>query len=172
MANFDLKRLSTEAKVVGGAALLALVALFLPWYGASVGGFSASVSGFSTSYGWLGGLLIVAAGAYVILVQSEVNLPKLPVSTTVAMLGAAILGTVIVALRWLTLPSGHGGSLGFTYSYGPEVGIYLTIIAGAAECAVGVRRFRKSGEKLPWDRSPSARGPQAPGEPPMPPASV
>jgi len=170
MAKFDMKRLSTEDKVVGGAALLGAIALFLPWYGASVGGFNTSVSGWSTSYGWLGGLLIVAAGVYQILLRSEVNLPKLPVTPTVAMLGAAILGTLIVALRWLTLPSGGGGGLGAGFSYGPAIGIFLTLIAGVAECVVGVLLFRKSGEKLPWDKSAVSEMPKARNVPPAPPA--
>jgi hypothetical protein len=45
MAKFDRERLSTLDWAVVGAAGVALIALFLPWYGASAGGFSASVSG-------------------------------------------------------------------------------------------------------------------------------
>ena len=125
MAKFDAKRFSRMDWAVVGAAGVSFICLFLPWYGASYGFYSASVSGWSTSYGWLGGLLIIAAGV-----------------------GAAVLGTLIVILRWITLPSGHAGITGF--SYGPRVGIYLTIIAGVVQVVAAVGLFRSSGEKLPW----------------------
>lgn len=151
MASFDLNRYSTQEKVLAGAAIVAFIALFLPWYGASVGGFSATVSGWSTSYGWLGGLLLVLAGVYLVLLRSQVDLTKMPVTPMVIITGLAMLGTLIVAIRWLTLPSGHGGVDGIvSYSYGPQVGIFLALIAGLVESALGVVLFRSSGEKLPW----------------------
>lgn len=153
MAAFDINKYSTQEKVLGGAAIVALIALFLPWYGASVAGFSASVSGWNTSWGWLGGLLLVAAGVYLVLLRSDVNLSKMPLTPLVAIAGISLLGTVIVVIRWLTLPSGHGGVGGIGYSYGPRVGIFLALIAGIVETAVSVTLFRASDEKLPWDNS-------------------
>jgi len=99
MANFDAKKFSTRDWAIVGAAFLSFICLFLPWYGASYGFFSASVSGWSTSYGWLGGLLIIAAGVYLALLRSEVNLAKMPLTPAVVVLGAAALGTLIVILR-------------------------------------------------------------------------
>jgi hypothetical protein len=148
MANFDAKKFSRRDWAVVGAAAVSFICLFLPWYGASYGFFSASVSGWSTSYGWLGALLIIAAGVYLALYRSEVNLAKVPVTPAVVVLGAAVLGTLIVILRWITLPSGHAGITGF--SYGPRVGIYLTIVAGVVQVVAAVALFRSSGEKLPW----------------------
>ena len=148
MAKFNAKRFSRMDWAVVGAAGVSFICLFLPWYGASYGFYSASVSGWSTSYGWLGGLLIIAAGVYLALHRSEVNLAKVPATPAVIVLGAAVLGTLIVILRWITLPSGHAGITGF--SYGPRVGIYLTIIAGVVQVVAAVGLFRSSGEKLPW----------------------
>jgi hypothetical protein len=136
---------------VVGAGGVSFIALFLPWYGVSAGFFSASVSGWSTSYGWLGALLIIAAGLYLALQRSDVNLSRVPVTPAVFVLGAAALGTLIVVLRWITLPSGHAGVSGVTaYSYGPRVGIFLTIIAGLVQVGAALILFRTSGEKLPW----------------------
>jgi hypothetical protein len=162
MAKFDINKFSTVDKVLGGAGVLGLIALFLPWYGASGGGFSASVSGWSTSYGWLGALLIIAAAAYLVLQRSEVDLSKMPLTPLVIILGASVLGTLIVALRWATLPSGHVGIRGFGYSYGPSVGIILEIIAGVVEVVCAVMMFRSSGEKLPWASKPSGQPPATP----------
>jgi hypothetical protein len=151
MAKFEAKRLSRLDWAVVGAAGLSFISLFLPWYGASYGGFSFSVSGWSTSYGWLGGLLIIAAGAYLAMQRSEVNLTRVPITPAVVVLGAAGLGALIVVLRWITLPSGHAGVGGVTvYSYGPRVGIFLTIIAGLVQVGAAIALFRASGEKLPW----------------------
>ena len=151
MAKFDTKRLSRLDWAVIGAAGLSFISLFLPWYGFSAGAFSASVSGWSTSYGWLGGLLIIAAGVYLAMVRSEVNLSNMPVTPAVVVLGASALGTLIVIIRWISLPSGHAGVLGVTaYSYGPRIGIYLTIVAGLVQVGGALALFRASGEKLPW----------------------
>jgi hypothetical protein len=155
MAVFDMKKLSTLDRGVAGAALIALISLFLPWYGASSTLYSVSVSGFSTSYGWLGGLLLVASGVFLLLVRSGSNLPKLPAGPAVIVLGASLLGTVIVAIRWLTLPRGSVGTGGATYySYGPRVGIFIALIVGIVQAFCALRLFRASGESLPWAESP------------------
>jgi hypothetical protein len=154
MATFDAKKLSQLDWGVAGAGALALISLFLPWYGFSSAFGSFSVSGWSTSYGWLGGLLIVAAGIYLVLQRSEVNLSGMPAGPAVVVLGAASLGTLIVILRWLTLPSGHSGALsgvaGFSYSYGPRLGIIITLIVGIVQVVCAFMMFRTSGEAVPW----------------------
>jgi hypothetical protein len=154
MAKFDSKSISTRDWVVIGAGGLAFISLFLPWYGVSTSIYGVSISGWSTSYGWLGGLLIIAAGAYLLALRSQVDLSKLPLGPGVIVLGASLHGTLIVALRWLTLPSGHGGVTGLdNYSYGPRIGIILTLIVGIAQVVFALQLFRASGEKLPWAQS-------------------
>jgi len=151
MAKFDAKRFSRLDWAVVGAAGLSFIALFLPWYGFSGGLFSVSVDGWNTSYGWLGALLIIAAGVYLTLQRSEANLSVVPLTPAVVVLGAAALGTFIVVIRWITLPSGH--DLSGIYSYGPRVGIFLTILAGLVQVGAALVLFRASGEKLPWAQS-------------------
>jgi hypothetical protein len=153
MAKFEMKRLSRLDWAVIGAAGLSFISLFLPWYGFSSPAFSASVSGWSTSWGWFGGLLIIAAGVYLAMVRSEFNLSSMPVTPAVVVLGASALGTLIVIIRWISLPSGHSGVLG--YSYGAQVGIFLTIIAGLVQVGAAIALFRASGEKLPWASGPT-----------------
>jgi hypothetical protein len=158
MATFDPKRLSRLDWVVVGASALAFIGLFLPWYGASTLGYSASVSGWSTGYGWLGGLLIVASGVYLLLQRSQADLSRVKVGPATVVLGAAVVGTVLVILRWISLPSGHGGIGGVTfYSYGPEVGIWLTLIVGVVQVVSALRLFRSSGEQLPWSKPASGQ---------------
>jgi len=156
VAKFDSRNLSTRDRVVIGAAAIALIALFLPWYGASAGAFSASVSGWSTSYGWLGGLLIVAAGVLVLAHRSGADTSRLRLTPAVLVLGSSALGTLIVLIRWVTLPSGHYGLAGATtFSYGPRVGIILTIVVGLVQVVTALMMFRSSGEGVPWAKQPS-----------------
>lgn len=159
MATLNVQKLTKLDWVILGAALIAFIALFLPWYGVSSGIYSASVSGWSTSYGWLGALLIIAAGVYHGLYRSEVNLEKMPVGPTFAVFGASLIGTLIVALRWLTLPSGHASLSGVSlYSYGPRAGIIIAIIAGVAQAIAALIEFRASSETVPWAKATSAGG--------------
>jgi hypothetical protein len=147
MAAFDMKKLDTSDRIVAGAALVTLICLFLPWYGVSAGPYSASVSGFSTSYGWLGALLIIAAGVYLVMLRSGSNMPKISYGPGVSVLGLSLLGTIIVLIRWLTIPK--GGFAG--YSYGPQYGMYITILAGIVQVVLAFRLFKSSGEKVPWE---------------------
>jgi hypothetical protein len=152
MAAFDWKKLSTTDRVISITALIALIALFLPWYGASADGFSASVSGFSTSYGWLGALLVVLAGVYLVLLRSGSNMPKTSYGPGVIVLGASAIGALIVIIRWVTLPRGSGSSFGGSYSYGARIGIYIALIAAVVQTFYALRLFRSTGESLPWEK--------------------
>ena len=152
MAGFDIKKLDTLDRVVVGASAVTLICMFLPWYGVSDLVYSASVSGFSSGWGWLGALLIIAAGLYLALLRAGSNLPKISYGPGVTVLGLSALGTVIVLLRWLTIPSGHFGG----GSYGPMYGMYLTILAGIVQVLISFRLFKQSGEKVPWDSKKSA----------------
>lgn len=155
----DFKKLDRLDRIVVITAAIALIALFLPWYGVSSGPFSASVSGFSTGYGWLGALVIVAAGVYLLLLRSGSNMPKTTMGPGVLVLGASALGTLLVVIRWIALPSGSGGVAGVTsYSYGPRIGIYFALIAGIVQAFISFKLFKASGESLPWDEKKAASG--------------
>jgi hypothetical protein len=143
VAQLDVKKLTNLDWVIVGGAGLAFISTFLPWYSASVLGFSASVSGWSTSYGWLGALIMIGAGVYLLMAKSGVNLSQVKVKSSQVVIGLAALGTLIVIIRWATLPSGSGGSGGIGYSYGPSAGIYLAIIAGLAECVAAFMLLRR-----------------------------
>lgn len=151
MATVDFKKLSTIDRVVVGAAAVALIAMFLPWYGASSGAFSASVSGFGSGYGWIGAVLVLAAGVYLLMQRSGSKMPATSMGPGVMVLGLSVIGTVLVAIRWISLPRGSFGVANVSYySYGPRVGIVLVLIAGIVQVVCALRLFRRSGESLPW----------------------
>ncbi len=152
----DWTKLSTLDRVVAVAAGVTLVSLFLPWYGISEFGASVSTSGFSTGYGWLGAILVIAAGVYLVLLRSGQTVPRLPVGPAFAVLGASILGTALIVIRWAALPRGSVGMGGTTIlSYGPRIGMMLALLAGVVQVIGALQLFRGSGEKVPWQKEPT-----------------
>jgi len=153
MASMDMSKVKGLDRVVAVSALVALIAMFLPWYGYSSGILSVSVSGFSSGYGWIGALLVVAAGVYIVMLRSGAQVPKTSIGPGVLVLGTSLLGTLLIVLRWISLPSGSGGVAGITsYSYGPRVGIILALIAGIIQTVASLRLFKSSGESVPWEK--------------------
>jgi hypothetical protein len=150
---------------VAGTGAVALISLFLPWYGVSAGIFSTSVGGWGTGFGWIGALLIVAAGVYVVLEPSDVQPSRLRAGPAMVILGASSSGTVIVAIRWLTL--GQVTVLGFTSrSVVPHAGIVVALLAGIVQAVCAVGLLRTSGEaRLPAAHGPASAGRSAPPAP-------
>lgn len=143
MASSKLARFTLGDKIFVFSAFIALISLFTPWYQASVSGYTIqSVSGWGSGYGWLGAICLVFAGFYLVLKRSEVDLPKVPLSTRTTVLSLAALGTLIVFIRIGTLPNGHAAGL-VSYQYGPAIGILLALIAGIAETVCACLMFRR-----------------------------
>jgi hypothetical protein len=150
MAAFDWKKLSTGDRVISVTALVALISLFLPWESVNVDGYSDSRIGWGSGYGWLGALLVIAAGAYIVALRSGTNMPKTSYGPGVIVLLASVIGAVIVVLRWITLPRGHYGNFAGSVSWGAGIGLYLALIAAVVQAVYAVRMFQSSGEALPW----------------------
>jgi hypothetical protein len=137
----NLARLTRGDKILVVAAFIALISLFLPWFKASVEGYTiASVSGWGTGYGWMAALLLVAAGVYVVIQ---------PTRSAVVVLALAGLGTLLVFIRIGTLPHGQAGGGSVygvqtpTFQYGAAAGILLALIAGLAETVCAFLMFRR-----------------------------
>lgn len=142
---FDLKRLSTLDRAIVGAAAVAFVAGFLPWWGVSAGLFGVSVNGWSAGFtAWAGTLLLTLAGVFQLLRRSGMSLPELPVGPSVVVAATVTLGLLLVVIRWLSLPSYRGLGVGTRY------GLWIALIAGVVETAAAVAALRASGEPLPW----------------------
>jgi hypothetical protein len=148
MAPMDVSKLDRMDRIVALASAVTVIALFLPWWGGSGFGYSSSVSGFSSGYGWLGALLIIAAGVYLVMLRSGSQMPRTSVGPGVLVLGLSAIGTLLVILRWATLP--RASSPGGFFTVGPRIGIYFTLIAGVVQVLFSFRLFKRSGESLPW----------------------
>jgi cellobiose-specific phosphotransferase system component IIC len=153
----NFARFTRGDKVLVVAAFLALISLFLPWFQASVEGYTIqSVSGWGTGYGWMAALCLVAAGVYVVLQRTDAGLPKVPVRSALLVLSLTGLGTFLILVRIGTLPHGNAGGL-VSYQYGAAAGILLALIAGVIETVCAFLMFRRR------NRGVVAAGPQVPG---------
>jgi hypothetical protein len=147
---FDWKQLSTRDRVVVCFAGIALISLFLPWWGVDVLSFSLSVDGWSAGFtAWAGGLLLTAAGVLLALRRSGTAFsPNAKPAVLVA--GVAALGLLLVVIRWASLPRADGHAVGARY------GLYIALVAGVVEVTVAVLELRAPEEPTPEGPSSDA----------------
>jgi hypothetical protein len=153
MAGSQSGTMRTLDRVVIGAALLAYISSFLPWYSASITVLgidrSSGVDAWNAGFGaWFAVLLLIAA-AGVVLLDAFGGRVTLPASRPLITLGLSALAVLTIVLRWVTFPDASGGldtrkvdrlgelgdfDLGsaFAVSSGAGVGLYLGLIAAVA----------------------------------------
>ena len=123
-----------HARLVGGATLVVLVALLMPWYSASVFGISASVDGFHR-FGWVTFVAMLVGVA-----ATAALLPRSPLGRATDARGRALLtisAGVFEALGAITYWADASSSMDGIG--GPSAGLFLALLAGLATAAVGYR---------------------------------
>lgn len=123
---FDLKRLSRVDQVIGGASLVLIITLFLPWFGA----FGVTESGFD-AHGFLFIPLLTAIilVIYLVLRAGWDDPPlRLPVAHAPLLLVGTGLQFLIVLIAFLLKPPGGG-----LWSW--QFGAFLALIAALVACA-------------------------------------
>ena len=131
---FDLRRLSQADQAAGGASLVVLISLFLPWFGFSALGNRISVSG-TTAHGYLVLVVITALliAGYLLLRSGwgEFPFPR-PIAHEMLLLAGTSGQFLLVLAGFLDVPL---AGLGW------ETGAYLAVIAaGLAAGAAGLGR--------------------------------
>jgi hypothetical protein len=145
-----MKQLNTLDRVIVGAAVVAFITLFLPWYEVTVG--RLSVTGSGGVAGSAGALLFVAAGVLLLFRRTGGSLLSgANAGPSAVVAGLAALGLVLVIVRWATLPRYHASGVGFSYSVDPSYGLYLALVAGIVETAAALLALRTQVEQRPWD---------------------
>lgn len=118
----DLRALSRTDQVVGGASLIVLISLFLPWFGFSSDGVSYGISGM-TAHGFLAIVLILAVLIIVsLLLCSSDKFPvNLPDARRLLIVGTALQFFLVLVgfFDWIS---------GLSW----QIGGYLALIASAA----------------------------------------
>jgi hypothetical protein len=154
-----MKQLNTLDRVIAGAAAVAFITLFLPWYGLTIR--EVTLSGSAGVTGSVGAVLLTAAGALLVFRRAGGSLRSGPnAGPSIFVAGLAALGLLFVIIRWATLPRYHAGGAGFSYSVGPSYGLYVALIAGIVETAAAVLAMRAAGEQAPWDQPDAPAAPE------------
>jgi hypothetical protein len=142
--NLDLKRLTRDDQIVGGATLVLFISLFLPWFSVSVKGFggtfaSGSVNGLYHGYMYIDLILALAILAFLVMRAGFDQLPfRLPVSPEQALLAATGLNLLLALISFVFKPAG-----GFGVSVGWGIGAFIGLIAAIAAVApLGVPLLR------------------------------
>jgi len=147
----DLSKISKGGQIFAGAAIVFLIASFLPWYSVEYGGFEGigAVSDSANAWGDIGflwgslwALLLLGGAVLLILPAFGVAVPKLP---AVAYLAVAALATVFTILK-LLIGEDDAPELGITID--ASFGLYLAIIAAAVATFGAFTMFKESGGDL------------------------
>jgi hypothetical protein len=121
----DLRRLSRADQTVGGASLVVLVSLFLPWFGFGTLGANISVAG-TTAHGYLVVVVITALliAGYLLLRSGWAEFPvRPPIAHEVLLLAGTGVQFLLVLIGSLDVPLA---------GLGREIGAYLALLASAA----------------------------------------
>jgi hypothetical protein len=142
--NLDLKRLTRDDQIVGGATLVLFISLFLPWFTVSVKGFgstlaSGSVNGLYHGYMYIDLILALVVLAFLVMRAGFDQLPfRLPVGPEQALLAATGLNLLLALISFVFKPAG-----GFGVSVGWGIGAFIGLLAAIAAVApLGVPLLR------------------------------
>jgi hypothetical protein len=146
--NFDARRWTLSDKIAGGASLVVLISLFLPWFSGSYVSFdstqSASESG-TDAHGWLWLVFVVVLAilAYLVVAAGFQVLPfKSPLRHDQLLLAATGVNLVLVFIGFLLKPSTYGlEGLSISWSFGAFLALIAAIVAVGAITPPGRRRL-------------------------------
>jgi len=134
----DLRRLSRVDQTVGGASLVVLVSLFLPWFGFGTLGANISIAG-TTAHGYLVVVVITVLliTGYLLLRSGWAEYPvRLPIAHETLLLAGTSVQFLLVLIASLDVPLA---------GLGREIGAYLALLAAAAAVIPVARPVLRSG---------------------------
>ncbi len=146
---FDINRLTRVERIIGGATIVLLISLFLPWdkygYTETVNGVTSSSSSISFSgyslhgYLWIVFVLSLAVIAFLVAKAGFATMPfTLPVTEDQALLVATAISFVLVLIGFLLRSYGGSASgsglgysyhAGWSYSFGSFVSLIAAVVA-------------------------------------------
>ena len=133
---FDTGRWTFADRITGGATLVLLVSLFLPWFGTDGDFFNVSVDGMWHGYMVVDLILAVAILGYLVVRAGFVPPPS-GFSVTAAghlLAGAAGLNLLLAVISFATKPTGtnwqYGAYIGLTAAVVAVIAPIRTVIAG------------------------------------------
>jgi hypothetical protein len=139
--SLDIRRLSQVERVVGGASLVVLISLFLPWFGFGVDGESFSISGVTAhGYLYLALILTLAIVAYLVLRSGWDQVPvTLPIAHGPLLLIGTGLQFLLVLVAFLDKPLGL-----LNWEIGAYLGLIAALVAAGPVVVPAIRSFNDS----------------------------
>ncbi|MCP3994170.1 MAG: hypothetical protein GY722_03760 [bacterium] len=135
----DFSKLNQNQQIALGGGVLAIIALFVPWYGVSGLGISINISAFDSGFLAWGGLLLTIAGAVILLLKalevSDVKVGNLAAEQFALVLAG--VGLVLIILRWIT------------ENDITKFGLYLGLIAAAVVTYGAFGSMKDAGLEMP-----------------------
>jgi hypothetical protein len=129
--NLDMGRLTRADRIVGGASLVFIVSLFLPWFTSSADGLSGSVDGLWHGYMYLGLILALGILAYLVVRAGFEQMPfRLPFDHERLLLAATAVVFVLTVISFVFKPSGDG-IVSISWGFGAFIGLIAAIVAVA-----------------------------------------
>jgi hypothetical protein len=131
--SLDLKRLTRNDQMVGGATIVFIISLFLPWFTVSGGFLSASVNGLWHGYMYIALILAIAELAYLVLRAGFEQLPfRLPLEHEQAVLVATAVVFALTVLSFVFKPAGASdafASVSWSWGIGAFIGLAAAVVA-------------------------------------------
>jgi hypothetical protein len=129
--NLNLTRLTRVDRIVGGASLVFIISLFLPWFTSSADGISGSVDGLWHGYMYIPLILALAVLAYLVMRAGFEEMPfRLPLDHERLLLSATAVIFVLTVISFVFKPSGDG-----IVSIGWGFGAFISLIAAVVAVA-------------------------------------
>jgi hypothetical protein len=141
---FDAARLTTADRITGGATLVLLISLFLPWFSvsASFGNFTSSASADAlTAHGYLYLVLLLALAmlGYLVVSAGLDSMPALPLRHEQILGGAAAVNLLLVLIGMLIMPGGGSSLVKVSWDFGAFLGLAAAVVAVAPLAAALLR---------------------------------
>ena len=122
---FDAKRWTRNDQIVGGATLLLLISLFLPWFSASDSFITISVNGLYHGWEYITLIIALVIVIYLVLRAGFQELPfKLPLGHDQLLLAGTGINFVLVLIGFLIRPAS-----GFGWTFGAFIGLIAAVVA-------------------------------------------
>ena len=132
-----MPKLTRREHVIGWASLVVLIAIFLPWESLNFASGTIHFDGWTTGIsGWGGGLLLAAAGEYLIARRLGYRIWAPPFGDSRLAAGLAAAGLLLVIVRWATLPTFR------TVDTSASYGIWIALAAGVVETVAAIDEAR------------------------------
>lgn len=128
----DTSKISFGEMIAGASAVVLLVVMFFPWYGASasVGGFSATANRTAwQAFSFIDILLflVVLVTVGLVVARAAGQVPALPQPPGLIVAGLGALAVILILFRLIVVPS--LGVSGVDINVGRKFGVFLGLIA-------------------------------------------